>query len=1389
LLSGETVKEDAKEPGSNSSTSRSRFVLIVLRFLLTWILFLVILAALALLTNINWARSFVQRSLGETLHRKVHLGKLSWTLGLNGIAIGTHEFSVVDKSGQPLVFAGHSEIGIALLPLLNGKLLIRHLDFEKPDIYLLRTAKDHWNIDDLLEYGPDIRFVELDDGTLHIQDKAGSKPQWNTMVLQDVRLKFVWPKPKKKTPFHLSFRMPAKDYETNVQITAIGSGKLKDWRTNEYKLDVKADNFNPRDFQSLYHALKNAPLAGQTAAGQTKSVRKAEGIFDADFSGSGSLDKGIEAKVILTAHDVDIDTKQIGLTAKEATADATINLNEKKINWKDSILKVNDMELKASGEINNWQEDVPNFAINVSGNVADLASIGKLLKQDERTTFESVAIDPKEISGKADLDVSLIGTTDDTRMVTVVHADGVSLREVVKKLPKQSASALTFLGISEDSRVKGELRFVPEESFEIKEGQITCQTGSSSVIDTEGAVNLKDESAKFTIKASNLNCAQIEKSLYQSDDAYKQLTSQIWLPARHALVLGGKIDLDGNFESSKTATISSGTADLRGAQFSLNDKSLATSKMTGRIAWTKDHIELQHVQGAIGVDGKFEMNGRVTTGKSPQSDLDITAQHLDLKQLATLLNVFKVRVPVFCQHELFGRVSDLELTMKGPSSAPNIYFKATPEDLCYQPTGMSKPLRSKAGTIIYDHDKLSLIDVAFVVRNDKVTTSLEIDKLSTAASVNKIKVKTAGVELAEVNYYLSSILMPPPLRKQYLDLLAQYKLSNIHGRTYGDGTCTINGDKVALQGACGLNNVGAKVGDQRFPMEHIGGSLTASGDDLTIDDLSGSIRQSKFILDGKITKYQEPQAVWQADMRASIEPQELPELVPSLTDQVRKWKLSVSAAGSLNIKAKIRGNQNANNITFNMNADPGDHVLISGPFGALHQPAGEPMTLSGVLNADQVGFSAENVHIAFGNSSLIVGGTLKNPPKSRQDKSRKDPDIAQSAINFTISSPSPIPARKLITIIDPSVGKDDISGNIDGQISIGGTVAVPRVNGQVALADLSMPKFDLHDVSGKIEFKEQPAADKLAHRVKVELPSIRLHSLVLRKVIADLNLEAENGSTKAPIVTLSNGHAEAAQGKLLMDGSLDANDQRLKLHATLSKAKAGEIMEHYFGHPDELTGICDAEFDISTKGDDYKECISNLCGTATVTVRSGTVTRFGQLQARVSQANLVHQGLFGFNLNNLLKSVYTVRSGQFKELIGQFHINNGVMNVSQLRYSGEDMRLWGSGKANLPLNTLQLEVAGNIPRTSSSVIGGPVGEVSKAFTLQKVVSTVTLHQLDSLPALPVLGELAASDHPRTFSFRVLAPLDKPKVIAQSIEKSFHWLPVKSAASAHPVPGL
>jgi hypothetical protein len=678
------------------------------------------------------------------------------------------------------------------------------------------------------------------------------------------------------------------------------------------------------------------------------------------------------------------------------------------------------------------------------------------------------------------------------------------------------------------------------------------------------------------------------------------------------------------------------------------------------------------------------------------------------------------------------------------------------------------------------------------VRSDKVTVGLTINNVSSAADVKDIKVQTPGVDLTEVNYYLSSVLMPVPLRKTYTGFLKQYKLANVHGRATGDGKCQIHGNNVTLDGSITLQNVGAKVGGQKFPVERVTGTLTAKGPDLTLQTLSGSVRSSHFNLDGHIINYQDPNASWNTQTTASLEPRELVELLPALSDELKDWHLQFRAASTLELKATVKGDNKRNDVAFQLRADPNDKLSFATPFGTLYQPNGERLTLDGAAQLTDSGIDLSNAHLLIGNSSLSTSGSIKyaflagkgarTPDNQPPDSSQVD--LANSKINLQLATGSPMPAYKLAALFDPTITKKQIQGTVDGHMNFNGTMVLPAPSGNLHAEKLSSSICDLHDVSGTISLDHSSEGEPQVG--KLDIAHAEYHKLPIEDFKADLTFTTSGGDRS--VVSINKGTADVAGGTIDLRGTYDLKDHRLSVDSTLNKVKAAVIADYLFDHPSEISGLTDGHITLSTEGMDSKTAISNLSGSGHLLVHSGNISRFGHLQAKLTQANLLHQGLFGFNLNNLLQSVYPVRTGQFKDLSCQFSMDKGILAMTELRYNGDDMRLWGSGKANLALDTIVIDIAGKIPRVTASVLGGPVGEVSRVFTLQKMMNVVTMHQLEALPSLPVLGDIAANK-PRTFSFNVSAPLDNPKVLAQSIEKSFHWLPTKPGASAHPVPGL
>ena len=287
---------------------------------------------------------------------------------------------------------------------------------------------------------------------------------------------------------------------------------------------------------------------------------------------------------------------------------------------------------------------------------------------------------------------------------------------------------------------------------------------------------------------------------------------------------------------------------------------------------------------------------------------------------------------------------------------------------------------------------------------------------------------------------------------------------------------------------------------------------------------------------------------------------------------------------------------------------------------------------------------------------------------------------------------------------------------------------------------------------------------------KLEIASLQYKKLPVKNLTADLQL-ISTGAHQASL-EVTGGKASVAAGTVTASGSFDFNSHVITLRCALDKLKASSLaLAEMFGQPGEISGLTDGNLSLSTEGSDYKTLISNLEGNGRITMYNGSVSRFGHLQAKLTQANLLRQGLFGFNLNNLLQSVYPIRTGLYKDLSLKFQMERGVLSITQLRYNGDDMRLWGAGSASLPSG----HNVGRDRRTDSARhrqrYWRTVGEVSRAIPLQRVLDTVTMHRLETLPNLPLLGEIA-SNKPRTFSIKIIAPMDNSKMLVQSMRNHF-----------------
>ncbi len=245
--------ENKTEELEGAPNNRSRWL--ILRFLALWMGTLLVLAAIVLLVDINWARPRLEAGLGQTLHRKISLGQLRWHLGLNGLMILTRSLNITELDGDPFLNSRGSNIGLAFVPLLTGKIIIKHLQIDHPEIYAVKLKPGAWNFEDLFDPKTTVSFMEVDSGKIHIIDATKDAVIKESFDLNDVNVKFNWPRKGQHLPLFVS-------------CSIVDTGPVKS--LTEY-LDKEANHISTPATAAAAKEDSNSPATTAAAKGKSNS--------------------------------------------------------------------------------------------------------------------------------------------------------------------------------------------------------------------------------------------------------------------------------------------------------------------------------------------------------------------------------------------------------------------------------------------------------------------------------------------------------------------------------------------------------------------------------------------------------------------------------------------------------------------------------------------------------------------------------------------------------------------------------------------------------------------------------------------------------------------------------------------------------------------------------------------------------------------------------------------------------------------------------------------------------------------------------------------------------------------------------------------------------------
>ncbi len=1320
--------------------------------------------SLLVLTNIDWCRNRIEQLMSDSLHRRVHLGHLGLTLGLDGVAIATSEIQLADRSGHPLIRAGRSEIGIALRPLLSGQLKIRHLSFQQPELWAIKLDKNSWNFSDLLNTALDVNYIESSEGTVHVKDDSQLKSgRIATTELRNVELKFARLSKHFRKPFLLSFTQIKPNRTSQLELYGQVSGRTPNWQENSCQLTITATNVNQDDIRTL-QSISDIDLSRLLSFFHDHAI---SGLFSMSGKMNGTFNRDFSASLKLQAHGFACSIGQIAkFRSALVSVDCDLKADRDNLTWQNSNIVVPNAgaHIRSEGLLHHWrnpkESEVNGTAVAVLSNLSDLT------KELFLPPLNSSGV-KCPLQGEALIDYHFNGRPKQMRYSAYAKLAGVTFKSLLDYIPMSLRSYISILNLDDHSTLSGEINLANDGDIKLNDGLLEAGGNRYKL---SGLFANEKQLIKCDFSSKNLALGVICNGLKRHDAIADQLSKMIWLAPVESLNFDGKADLSGIFEKVGNETKITGDISLNGVRLTIAAPRACFQNVRGNLSIHPTEIALNDVAATCD-NGTIVLSGSLPRAPSGKLAIQIRASHFNLENLNSLLYLIKSDIPLLEEHELTGTVRDLQISITGTRSRPIISLTGTPESLYYRAPGVNPPLHAVSGLITYANDQLDLHETLFVCQSGEVLGNLSIKQLSTKPVLAKLRLKTAGLSIKETESLLCSALAPPELRQAYETIKHQQNIAIYQGQVQGDLSYKPAANSGELNGKISLNNFSGKYGI--LTIERGGGTFIFTDSSIKAQNVNGSLRKSSFYLDAVLPKQPKPESNWQIDVKAQLDPADWNAVESIIVANNGFVPPDFQAKSPINLRAKSESVNGIATTNFSLASGPNGGLSLKLPFGVFHQPPATPLLYESTLKTTASAFTIVDSRLTLNQDVLYCKGEFT------KDK--------RLTYELSVKSSAFVPIKTVRQLLDLPLLHTEINGSAKGMMTFKRTPFGQRLEGAVSFEKVSLPKFGIANLVGEFVASGPKLKSSQEQTAKLKIERAEVGKLKLSDFSTNVEWSyAESGKQNFRI-NLPEFQGVIAKGHLLGHGDFEPDRHGFNLHAYLSKASASALVEELFEMDGELNGTLDSEVDLTSNGKDASEIAANIVGQGDVSVRNGSVTRFGQLQAKLNQVNLVHQGLFGFNLNNLLQSVVPVRTGNFKILSTSWRVKNGKLTIDRLRYNADDMHLWAAGQANLPLKTLEMSVAGQIPRVSSSLIGGTVGGLSKQITVQKVMGSLTRHKLEDLPSFPVLGDIASSK-PRVFSFYVLSSLDEPKTLSQSIEKSFHWLPNKPNATAHPVFG-
>lgn len=1393
MVATNAINEKDLDLNSSSDQSKIKLKLLCIRslFIFSWLTFSTLIFLVVVLADINWTRPSLEEIIGHSVHRNVKLGRLSWNFGWHGFSVNTSKLLVAERSGEPFLMAGNCEIGFSFTSLLAGVGKIHYINMQKPLFMAIHTGPKTWNFDDLLTISPDIDFIQIREGHVFVVDRQTNNHQsFPDTELNDVTVKFQRGNNFVPAQFKLVFKLPQNSGGSAFNLSSkIWDGGKEQWWKRKCHLELSANRFTVANWQTIkslttvdskdaaYSAFLSKLISGVPRINNSDNsahvILPSAGFFDFNLVANGIPDKKLGADVKLKADSLSLCAARTNkcIDLPETSISGQAELSPDNFVWNRCVVKIPDYKLILSTTGSNFA-DINNKQYSrqwsLTALAEDLKRLNPLLVFINNNISTDTKFDNKKLfsnlAGRLFLDLECHHKKEGDEYVVLakakhVNIDGIKpfLNSVYKiamnkteatnplngkksqllALSRQSEFSGTIIGHSQDGLILQDC-FLDDNGMSWK---------ISGRLDHDGVWH------QLLITSKDLDLEKLSNQLSKNSDLAHSAKTILGLNNNSELHLAGHAQITAKLDTYDTKLPGKTNPFICEIKFQNSDlktsePNLAIRHLEGQYTSSQDKLICKNLRFLSG-SGQITIDALMSANKKDNLRYKLQGKNLSVYDLRQTLSLFHIETTFLDSWNLSGKLSNIDLSIGGTNAKPNFSMVASPADLVFMPQGLKQSIHASGGRLSFDHNSLLLDKVTLAGSNSKCLISGAFKISNTSAKVARLNLQLNNVDLDDLQNYLTLAHVPSS------QLIKKYQLSNLKGSVSGPLEYLAGTDKSRLNGIILFDGISFKWGAQRLFCKNIKGKAILSDSDLVLHETTGNMGNSTLSLHGRLINYMNntkdsfPQ--WNGEITAQVAPEDIDNIYSLMAS---KPSFDLQAKKSVFVKLRQTNHVPSSSLSFTLVADPDAGLSLMSDNVTLYQPA-RKLTVNGSCFIDEQKINWRNLNFDFTGSSLNVQGSVSNYRNAK----------VSPTLDLKVQSSESMPAGYLGQMFSSGVINGAITGQAKVNIAIQGTAKAPSVSGKISLTDLSIPDVYLSHIIGSISLQPSQTGG---------IPSLlQLDKFFLGPVQLSKGSGALFFQNDFSQLSLKNFVAEVAQGKLNAEAQVESKTQKMHLNLNVNNASLAQLWPQVTSSQIKATGLVGCNLSLDTYGTSAKELEQNMTGAGHIHAIDGSFSRLSQLHAKLNQVNLIRQGIFGFNFNNVMQSVLPAKASEFDSIDSAFAIDKQVVTIRHIFYDGKDIKFSAAGKVNLALHTLDLDIAGLMPRVSNSVLGGKLGELSREITLQKLLDGVTMHKLEKLPSLPLIGGIAGG--PEIFTCRIAAPYDQPKMISQSVEKSFKWL--------------